>query len=96
VTTSAARLGQRLLAELDRADVGHVSIAEVWRRVGREADRLGVTRPSYERVRTLVHELRRRRGPSLSDTMIELAWSWNPAELILDRLTETDTCRRGA
>ena len=33
-------------------------IAETYRRVGAEAERLGLTRPSYQRIRELVHQAR--------------------------------------
>ena len=38
--------------------------------MGAEADRLGLTRPSYQRIRVLVHEARRiRRGPTATDIL---------------------------
>jgi hypothetical protein len=59
VVRSAPRISPRLLEALVRLDDERVPIAEVGRRVGGEADRLGLTRPSYQRIRVLVHELRR-------------------------------------
>jgi hypothetical protein len=52
-----------------------IPIAEVNRRVGTEAERLGVTRPSYERVRELVHEARWLRAdhPSAAKAMLDVA-----------------------
>ncbi|NUT54557.1 MAG: hypothetical protein HOQ03_01060 [Thermoleophilia bacterium] len=47
-----------LVVELDDKDV---PMAETWRRVGRAAERLGLSRPSYQHVRRLVRIERRRR-----------------------------------
>ncbi|HET8605986.1 MAG TPA: hypothetical protein VFL66_03045 [Gaiellaceae bacterium] len=52
------RISPLLLVALERLDDPSVPIAETARRLGREADRLGLTRPSYDRVRELVHERR--------------------------------------
>ena len=60
---AAPRISPRLLAALERLDDETVPIAEVSRRLGREAQRLGLPRPSYQRVRVLVHELRAERTP---------------------------------
>jgi len=75
MTRSAPRIAQPLLEALPRLDDGKRPIAEVYRLLGEEADARRLTRPSYKRVRVLVHELRaidRRRhgGPSLA----QLAW----------------------
>ena len=39
-----------------RATRERVPFAEITRRVGEEADRLGLPRPSYQQVRVLAHE----------------------------------------
>src|SRR5438876_166031 len=73
---SAARLTPRLLEELARIDRRGLPIAEVNRRLGEKAEALGLQRPSYERVRVLVHELRSaraRRGPSTAQVLLEIA-----------------------
>ena len=61
MVTGAARLSPRLLDTLVRADDGRVPIAEICRSVGAEAEALGLTRPSYEAVRLVVHLARDRR-----------------------------------
>jgi hypothetical protein len=72
--STAARLGPRLLAELERIDDGRLPIAEVNRRLGEAADRLGLRRPSYERVRVVVHRLRRYpKAPSTGQVLFEIA-----------------------
>ncbi len=58
VVRSAPRIPQRLLDAIPRLDDGGRPIADVIRKVGEEADRLGITRPSYERIRQLVHQSR--------------------------------------
>jgi hypothetical protein len=54
----APRLSPRLLDVIERRAVDRVPIAEINRLVGAEAERLGLPRPSYQRVRVLVHEAR--------------------------------------
>jgi hypothetical protein len=52
-----------------------IPIAEINRRVGAEAEKLGTTRPSYERIRELVHEARWLKAdhPSAARTMLDVA-----------------------
>jgi hypothetical protein len=61
VLAFAPRIPQTLVAYLAVIDDPAVPIAELNRRVGRKAAAIGVPRPSYERIRQLVHDLRRRR-----------------------------------
>jgi hypothetical protein len=58
VVTMAPRIRQRLIEAMVRFDDPSRPIAETYRRVGAEAERLGLTRPSYQRIRELVHEAR--------------------------------------
>lgn len=77
----APRISPRLIAAIDRLDDERLPIAEVVRRVGLEADRLGLSRPSYQRVRTLVHESRRlHRGPSAGEVLLEVAFRARPSD----------------
>jgi hypothetical protein len=55
MVAAGPRIHPLLVKELRRADDGKVPIAEVCRRVGACADARGLTRPSYECIRTLVH-----------------------------------------
>lgn len=59
MVTISPRIARPLIEALLRLDDPGRPIAETHRLLGAEADRLGITRPSYERVRELVHELRR-------------------------------------
>ncbi len=75
----APRISPRLVAALERLDDRSLPIAEVHRRLGAEADRLGLTRPSYQRVRELVQEQRRRpRAPTTVRVLIDVAMRLGP------------------
>jgi hypothetical protein len=71
----ASRLPPRLFDLIEELAVERIPIAEINRRVGTEAERLGVTRPSYERVRELVHEARWLRAdhPSVAKALLDVA-----------------------
>jgi hypothetical protein len=90
VPTLAPRIRHSLLEAVVRFDDETRPIAETYRRVGEEADRLGLTRPSYQRIRELVHEsrrLRRQRGPSTARVLAEVAFRLRPPEAVLDHLS---------
>ena len=61
----APRISGRLIEAIVRFDDRSRPIAETYRRVGQEAERLGLTRPSYQRIREFVHTVRNMR-PRLS------------------------------
>jgi hypothetical protein len=84
----APRIRRELVEAVVRFDDRSRPIAETYRRVGAEADRLGFTRPSYQRVRELVHESRRiRRGPSTASVLVDVAFRLRPPEAVLDQLS---------
>jgi hypothetical protein len=86
--TLAPRIRPRLLDALVRLDDERFPIAETCRRVGAEADRLGLTRPSYQRVRVLVHEARRlRRRPTTADVLVDVVMRVRPPEALLDHVS---------
>ncbi len=58
--SAAPRLDSRLLALIARVDDHSLPIAETHRRVREICAELGIPRPSYERVRQHVHDVRRR------------------------------------
>lgn len=85
----APRLSPRLLEALARLDDKSVPIAEICRRVGQRAWELGLPRPSYERVRVLVHMLRRakrRRGPSTASVLLDISLGIRSPYDILDHV----------
>jgi hypothetical protein len=75
-----------LLDEIERQSRRSVPIAEMNRCVGRKAAAMGLHRPSYERVRVLVHTARRLRrqgrGP-VSTVALEVAFRVKPPEAVL-------------
>jgi hypothetical protein len=84
----APRIRKELLEAIVRYDKRTHPIAETCRRVGREAERLGLTRPSYQRVRELVHQSRRlRRGPTTTSVLVDVAFRARPPEAILDHIS---------
>ena len=54
----APRISGRLIEAIVHFDDPGRPIAETYRRVGAEAERLRLTRPSYQRIRELVHQVR--------------------------------------
>jgi hypothetical protein len=88
VLAFAPRISPRLLAALARLDDRRVPIAEVNRRLGKEAERLGLRRPSYQRVRELVHQLRRfRRRPSTASVLADVALRARPFEAVVQHVS---------
>jgi hypothetical protein len=89
MTRCPARIDSRLLAALARIDDSERPIAETNRRLGLVADALGVERPSYERVRRLVREHRRRRiEPGIGGVLLDIALRNRPPEAIVDALID--------
>jgi len=69
-------LDRRLRKAATKLDDRNTPMAETWRKVGAKAVRLGVPRPSYQTIRLIVREHRRRQlevrdllQPVLSDLM---------------------------
>lgn len=86
--TIAPRISPKLIEAIVRFDDRTRPIAETSRRVGREAERLGLPRPSYERVRELVHTMRRiRRGPTTASVLVDIAFRLRPPEALVDHLS---------
>lgn len=99
---SAPRYNARLLRAIRRLDDESVPIAEVCRRVGARAERLGVPRPSYVHVRRIVlsereraRELREIRNEALAGVVTRMLP--NPVDLSLRRqeVLARDRFRRG-
>jgi hypothetical protein len=82
---AAPRIDERLVGALSRLDDGKRPIAETHRRLGCVADELGLSRPSYEQARVILHELRaRRRSPSRGEILLDIAFRTRPPEAVLD------------
>jgi hypothetical protein len=84
VYTAAPRLDPRLLRALVRLDDPEVPIAETWRRSREDAAKLDLPRPSYECVRQLVHDARRRRARrrAARDTLVSVALYTKPVSAL--------------
>jgi hypothetical protein len=90
VRLSAALVDDRLRERLALLDDGSLSIAEINRRIGAAADELGLMRPSYSRIRLLVHEGRNRRrrvGPSTARVLVDISTRARPPEHLLDHIS---------
>ena len=61
MVASAPRYADALVEAIHRLDDGRLPLAELARRVGREAEALGLVRPSYVHVRRLAQAERERR-----------------------------------
>jgi hypothetical protein len=83
----APRICPMLLAGIERLDDDGVPIAEVYRRVAALASHLGLVRPSYEQIRTLVHEHRRRGlAPTAGEILLDVALRSRPPIALLELL----------
>lgn len=88
MVSQAPRIGALLLAGLERLDDASVPIAEVNRRIGALASHLGLARPSYEQIRILVHEHRRRGlAPTAGQILLDVAGRSRPPEALLELLS---------
>jgi hypothetical protein len=70
-------------------DDGRLAIAEIWRRVRRDAEHVGLFAPGYHTIRTIVRAERERRAAQREALVIavEEAFRWAPDPLrILDHL----------
>ena len=85
----APRISGRLIEAIVRFDDQSRPIAETHRRVAGEAERLGLTRPSYQRIRELVHQVRNMRPRlSVSDLVRIVCTPLKGTDDGLDRLHE--------
>lgn len=86
----APRIDSRLVAAAERLDRATTPIAETNRRVGQVAEELGLVRPSYEQVRSIINLARRRgRQPTAGDVLLEIAFRTRPPEALIDYLAGT-------
>jgi len=70
-----------LVAALRRLDDGTQPIAELHRKLGALAQRLGLPQPSYESIRLLVRDLRKARAASgIGDVLLDITLRNKPPE----------------
>jgi hypothetical protein len=87
MAAAAPRIGATLLAAVERLDDDSLPIAEVYRRVAALASHLGYSRPSYEQIRVLVHEHRRRGlAPTAGQVLLDVALKTRPPQALLEVL----------
>ena len=95
VASSAPRIDTRLVAAAELLDDRMIPIAETNRQVGEVAEALGLARPSYENVRRVVHDARRRgRLPSTGEVLLDIAFRVRPPLALGDHLTGSLPPRR--
>jgi hypothetical protein len=89
MTRFAPRLSHRLVEVIERESKRRAPIAEICRRVGGEAERMGLPRPSYEEVRRLVHRHRRFRvvNPSAASVVADVVFRVRPPQAIADHVS---------
>jgi AraC-like DNA-binding protein len=97
VPALAPRIRRELLEAIVRHDDESRPIAETCRRVGDDADRLGFTRPSYQRIRELVHRSRRLRRyqPSTLSVLVDVAMRVRPPEAFINHISGISVPVRG-
>ena len=89
MSSSAPRLDARLIAAVRRLDDGAQPIAEIHRRLGAVAEKLGLAQPSYQRVRLLVRELRSARAePGVGEVLLDIALRNKPPEAVIEHLSD--------
>ena len=87
MAAAAPRIGPTLLAAVERLDDDSVPIAEVYRRVAALASHLEYPRPSYQQIRVLVHEHRRRGlAPTPGQILLDVALKTRPPHALLELL----------
>ncbi len=88
--SAAPRIDSRLIAAMERFDQPGLAMADVHRRVGALAEEIGLTRPSYEQVRVLLHDLRteRRSRAGAGGLLLDITLSTRTKPAILRALDE--------
>jgi hypothetical protein len=90
MAASAPRIHLRLIEAIVRLSRSKLALAEINRQVGALAAEHGLPRPSYERVRLLVHDARERDlYPSAAEVLLDVALRLRPPTAIGDHLVGT-------
>jgi hypothetical protein len=92
----APRISPRVRSEVERLAAKPYSSADICREVGETAERLGLRRPSYERVRALVRELRRRpRAVTTGEVLLDIAFRVRHPDAFIEHVSGVNTLRAG-
>ena len=80
----APPISRHVLEAVFKRDDPRRPIAETYRQVAADAERLGYTRPSYEQIRAFVHRVRRiKKQPTTADILLDIAFiRRHPEELV--------------
>jgi hypothetical protein len=86
VYAAAPRLDRQLLGAIAAVDDDSVPIAETYRRIRVVTRDLGIPRPSYERVRLHVHEVREQRelAKKRAETLLAVALYLKPVHALYE------------
>lgn len=91
----APRISNRLLDEIERLAAKPFRAAEICRAIGDLAEQEGLHRPSYEQVRLLVRQARRRPSRvSNADVLLDVALRAHHRDAFLRHVSGTDTLRK--
>jgi hypothetical protein len=90
----APRISPRLRNEVERLAAKPHRSAEICREVGETAERLGLRRPSYEQVRAIVRETRRRpTAASTGDVLLDIAFRVRHPDAFIEHVSGVNTLR---
>jgi hypothetical protein len=91
----APRISNRLRDEIDRLASKPYRAAEICRAIGKTAEEQGVRRPSYEQVRLLVWQARRRpRRVSTGEVLLDVALRVRHPDALLKHVSGVHTLHR--
>ena len=89
---SAPRISGRLRDEIERLAEKPYRAAEICRAIGKQAEEQGFRRPSYEQVRLLVREARRRPGRiSTGKVLLDVALRVHHPDAFVQHVSGTNT-----
>jgi hypothetical protein len=92
----APRISPRLRSEIERLAAKPYCAAEICREVGNTAEELGLRRPSYEQVRVLVCETRRRpRVSTTGEVLLDIAFRVRHPDAFIEHVSGVNTLRAG-
>jgi hypothetical protein len=90
----APRISPRLRSRVEQLAEKPYSSADICREVGETAERLGLRRPSYEQVRALVQEARRRpRSATTGEVLLDIAFRVRHPDAFLEHVSGVNTLR---
>jgi hypothetical protein len=90
----APRISPRLRNEVERLAAKPYSSSEICREIGETAERLRLRRPSYEQVRSLVCEVRRRpKTMSTGEVLLDIVFRVRHPDAFIEHVSGVNTLR---